>query len=162
MRVPSIFFECYRHHYTPMRCCAQRLGPHYPPICYSCFAKIENDETQCKCMKRFFYATGTHYPPHILFLWRKIIDISLQKKVKKTCQRKLRKLSSRSNQSSTFAIFGGSKMTLQKHSERQHDFNIFPKTRQDFTKKSQKFKVSKFSLELALTCTENNATSFYH
>ena len=57
----------------------------------------------------------------------------------------MRKLSSRSNQSSTFAIFGGSKMSLQKLSERQHDFNIFPKTRQDFTKKSQKFKVSKFS-----------------
>ena len=51
---------------------------------------------------------------------------------------------------------------LQKHSERQHDFNIFPKTRQDFTKKSQKFKVSNFSLELALTCIENNAKSFYH
>ena len=82
--------------------------------------------------------------------------------MQKKCQRKLPKLSSRSNQSSTFAIFWGSKMTLQKHSERQHDFNIFPKTRQDFTKKSQKFKVSKFSLELALTCTENNANSFYH
>merc|ERR1712185_334711 len=47
------------------------------------------------------------------------------KKVRKTCQRKLRKLSSRSNQSSTFAIFGGSKMSLQKLSERQHDFNNF-------------------------------------
>ena len=74
----------------------------------------------------------------------------------------MRKLSSRSNQSSTFAIFGGSKMSLQKLSERQHDFNIFPKTRQDFTKKSQKIKVSSFSLELALTCTENNAKSVYH
>ena len=37
----------------------------------------------------------------------------------------MRKLSSRSNQSSTFAIFGGSKMSLQKLSERQHDFKIF-------------------------------------
>ena len=82
------------------------------------------------------------------------------KKVKKTCQRQMRKLSSRSNQSSTFAIFGGSKMSLQKLSERQHDFNIFPKTRQDFTKKSQKFKVSKFSRELALPCRWNNANSF--
>ena len=32
---------------------------------------------------------------------------------------------------STFAIFGGSKMSLQKLSERQHDFKSFPKTRQD-------------------------------
>ena len=82
------------------------------------------------------------------------------KKVKKTCQRQMRKLNSRSNQSSTFAIFGGSKMSLQKLSERQHDFKSFPKTRQDFTKKSQKFKVSKFSRELALTCRWNNAKRF--
>ena len=35
-------------------------------------------------------------------------------------------------------------MSLQKHSERQHDFNIFPKTRQDFTTKSKKFKEKLF------------------
>ena len=57
-------------------------------------------------------------------------------------------------------FLGGSKMSLQKLSERQHDLNIFPKTRQDFTTKSQKFKVSKFSRELALTCRWNNAKSF--
>ena len=51
--------------------------------------------------------------------------------MQKKCQRKLPKLSSRSNQSLTFTIFGGSKMSLQKLSERQHDFTIFPKTRQD-------------------------------
>ena len=45
---------------------------------------------------------------------------------------------------STFAIFGGSKMSLQKLSERQHEFKSFPKTRQDFTKKSQMFKVWTF------------------
>ena len=33
-------------------------------------------------------------------------------------------------------------MSLQKLSERQHDFTIFPKTRFYVTKKSQKFKVS--------------------
>ena len=27
----SIFWGAYPHHYTPMRCCAQRLGPHDPP-----------------------------------------------------------------------------------------------------------------------------------
>ena len=43
----------------------------------------------------------------------------------------MRKLSSGSNQGSTFALFGGSKMSLQKLSERQHDFTIFPKARQD-------------------------------
>ena len=53
----------------------------------------------------------------------------------------MRKLSSGSNQSSTFAIFGGSKMSLQKLSGRQHDFTIFPKTRFYVTKnhKSSKF-----------------------
>ena len=75
-----------------------------------------------------------------------------QQKIPKKCPRILRKLSSRSNQSSTFAIFGGSKMSLQKLSGRQHDFTIFPKTRFYVTKKSQKFKVSIFSRELALTC----------
>ena len=34
-------------------------------------------------------------------------------------------------------------MSLQKLSERQHDFNIFPKTRQDFTKN---YKSSKFQM----------------
>ena len=42
----------------------------------------------------------------------------------------MRKLSARSNQSSTFAFLGGSKMSLQKLSEREHDFNIF--LRRDF------------------------------
>ena len=28
---PSIFFEAYHHHYTPIRCCAQRFGPRLPP-----------------------------------------------------------------------------------------------------------------------------------
>ena len=53
---------------------------------------------------------------------------------KKICQQLLPKLSSRSNESSIFTIFGGSKMSLQEHSERQGDSNIFPKMRQDFTK----------------------------
>ena len=98
-------------------------------------------------------------PPHILFVWRKILDISLKKKVKKTCQRQMRKLSSRSNQSSTFALFGGSKMSLQKLSERQHDFTKFPMTRFYVTKKSQKFKFPKFARELALTPRGINAKS---
>ena len=72
---PSIFFEAYPHHYTPIRCCAQRLGPHYPPIYYSGGVNIENGETLCKCTKRFFYATGPQ------------------------------KLSSRSNESSIFMFF---------------------------------------------------------
>ena len=132
-----------------------------PPHMLFVFRKNRKWRNSMQVHETLFLCNRYALPPHILFLWRKIIDISLQKKVKKTCQGKLRKLSSRSNQSSTFAIFGGSKMTLQKHSERQHDFNIFPKTRQDFTKKSQKFKVSKFSLELALTCTQHNAKRFY-
>ena len=43
-----------------------------------------------------------------------------------------------------FCNFGGSKMSLQEHSERQGDSNIFPKMRQDITtkiKKVQSFKV---------------------
>ena len=69
----------------------------------------------------------------------------------------MRKLSSGSNQSSTFALFGGSKMSLQKLSERQHDFTKFPMTRFYVTKKSQKFKFSKFARELALTPRGMNA-----
>ena len=71
----------------------------------------------------------------------------------------MRKLSSGSNQSSTFALFGGSKMSLQKLSERQHDFTKFPMTRFYVTKKSQKFKFSKFARELALTPRGINAKS---
>ena len=47
-----------------MRCCAQRLGPHYPPIFYSGGAKIENDETQCKSVKRFFMQQVRTTPPY--------------------------------------------------------------------------------------------------
>ena len=92
-------------------------------------------------------------PPHILFLWRKIIDISLQKKVKKTCQRKLRKLSSRSNQSSTFAFFRGSKKGLQKLSEREHDFNIFLR-RDKMSQKNPNSSKLHFFCALSLTCIE--------
>ena len=38
------------------------------------------------------------------------------------------------------------------------DAKIFPKTRQNFTKRLQKFKVSIFSLAPSLTCRQNNAT----
>ena len=108
-------------------------GRAYPPIFYSGGAKIENDETQCKSVKRFFWWDGSAKVElsferelnfHVFLFFRK------KKKLKK-CPQILRKLSSRSNQSSTFAIFGGSKMSLQKLSERQHVFTIFPKTRQD-------------------------------
>ena len=58
-----------------MRCCAQRLGPQYPPIYYSGGAKHENDKTLYKCMKRISDATGPQ------------------------------KLSSRSNESSIFMFF---------------------------------------------------------
>ena len=120
-----------------------------PPIFYSGGAKIENGETLHKCTKRLFYATG---PQKLSSRSNESSIFFARKKSEKICQRKLPKLSSRSNQSSNFAIVGGSKMSLQEHSERQHDFNIFPKTRQNFDKKSQKFKDSMFSLELALTC----------
>ena len=52
------FLGAYPHHYTPMRCCAQRLGPQYPPIYYSGGAKHENDKTLYKCIKRIYDATG--------------------------------------------------------------------------------------------------------
>ena len=133
-----------------------------PPHMLFVFRKNRKWRNSMQVHETLFLCNRYALPPHMLVVLRKIVDISLQNKVKKTCQGKLRKLSSRSNHSSTFAVFGGSKMSLQKLSERQHDFKSFPKTRQDFTKKSQKFKVSKFSLELALTCTENNAKSFYH
>ena len=73
--------------------------------------------------------------------------------MQKKCPRKLRKLSSRSNQSSTFAFFGGSKMSLQKLSEREHDFNIF--LRRDFMfQKNPKSSKLHFFCALSLTCIE--------
>ena len=148
-----------------MRCCAQRFGPRVPPIFYSGEAKITKLRNSMQIHKTLFLWNGSAK----VELWcRRELKFNVfliffaKKKLQKMCQRKLPKLSSRSNQSSTFAIWGGFKMSLQKHSERQHDFNIFPKTRQDFTKKSQKFKVSRFSLEQALTCPQNNAKRFYH
>ena len=137
---PIVFFEAYPHHYTPIRCCAQRLGPHYPPIYYSGGAKHENDKTLYKCIKRISDATG---PQKLSSRSNKSLNfmffiICATKNVKQICQQILPKLSSRSNESSIFTILGGSKMSLQEHSERQGDSNIFPKMRKDFTEKSTK------------------------
>ena len=62
--------------------CAAFRAARTPPYSIRVRQNSQNDETQCKSVKRFFYATGAHYPPHILFGWRKIIDISLQKSEK--------------------------------------------------------------------------------
>ena len=110
---PSIFFEAYPHHYTPIRCCAQRLGRHYPPIYYSGGAKHENDKTLYKCMKRISDATGpqklssrSNESSIFMFFYN-----SRQKKCEKICQQILPKLSSRLHESSILTILGGSKMT---------------------------------------------------
>ena len=81
--------------------------------------------------------------------------------MKKICQRKLPKLSSRSNQSSTFAMFGDSKMSLQKHSERQHDSNIFPKMRQDFTKKQKSLKIMQTVSPISITLECAKSDTFF-
>ena len=120
--------------------CRAALPPHMPFV----FRKNRKWRNSMQVHETLFLCNRYALPPHILFLWRKIIDISLQKKVKKTCQRKLPKLSSRSNQSSTFAILGGSKMSLQEHSERQGDSNIFPKMRKDFAKNPNSSKCQHF------------------
>ena len=57
-------------------------------------------------------------------------------------------------------FWGGSKMSLQEHSERQGECmwsQVFPKMRQDFTKSS---KVQKCWLELPLTCRWNNEKNY--
>ena len=52
---PSIFFEGYHHHYTPMRCCAQRFWPHVPPpIFYSGEANITKWRNSMQVHKTFF------------------------------------------------------------------------------------------------------------
>ena len=99
--------------------------------------KSKNDETQYKCMKRFFM--GRVCKSWALLQARAKLSCFFinfcKTKMQQKCQRKLSKLSSRSNQNSTFAMFWGPKMSLPNHSEREHDSNIFPKMRNAFTKK---------------------------
>ena len=129
-------------------------GRTYPPIYYSGGAKIAKWRNSIQVHETLFLWNGSAK----VELWCRrelifhVFKYFFQKTMQKICQRKLPKFSSRSNQSSTFAIWGGHKMSLQNQSERQHDSNIFPKMRNAFTKKSKKFRLSKCSLELALTC----------
>ena len=111
--------------------CAAFRAARTPPYSIRVRRNSQNGETQCKCRTLFFNGTGPQTlssgaGESLIFMF----FYFLQEKMQKKCLRKLRKLSSRSNQSSTFAFFWGSKMSLQKLSEREHDFNIFP--RRDF------------------------------
>ena len=75
-----------------------------------------------------------------------------KKKTAKKMSTKIAKIELSFEPELNFCNFWGSKMSLQKHSERQHDSNIFPKMRQDFTK-IKKVQSDKFLKKLALTCT---------
>ena len=134
--------------------CAAFRAARTPPYSIRVRQNSQNGETQCKCIKRFFNGTGLQKlssgaVESLIFMF----FYFLQNKMQNKCPRKLRKLSSRSNHSSTFAIFGGSKVSLQKLSEREHDFNIF--LRRDFMPpKNPNSSKLHFFCALSLTCIE--------
>ena len=113
--------------------CAASRAALPPPYSIRVAQKSKKTKPNASARNAFFMQQVRTTPPYSIRVAQHYRYFA-KKNEKKTCQRKLRKLSSRSNQSSTFASFGSSKMSLQKLSERQHDFKSFPKTRQDFTK----------------------------
>ena len=149
-------FEAYHHHYTPIRCCAQRFGPHLPS--HILFGWRQNH----KMTKPYARAQNIFFQKRVRKSWALVqasasfscfFTFRNKNKIQKTRQRKLRKLSSRSNHSSTFAFFGGPENEPPRALWSQHDSNIFPRRDKISQKKSQRFKVWKLSLALALTCT---------
>ena len=79
-----------------------------------------------RCTSAANITTGATGPPKsssragesLIFMF---CENAREKTSEKICQQILPKLSSRSNESSIFTILGGSKMSLQEHSERQGD-----------------------------------------
>ena len=107
---PIDFFEAYHRHYTPIRCCAQRFGPHIPP--HMLFGWRKNH----KMAKPYTSARTAFFMKRVRKSWALVqarasfscFFYFLQQKTNtKNMSSNLRKLSSRSYHSSTFAFFGG-------------------------------------------------------
>ena len=137
------FVEAYPHHYTPIRCCAQRLGPHYPPYTI----RVAQNT---KMTKPYTSASNVFLMQQVLKSWALVwtrvqLSCFFIIRATKKCEQK-----HANNYCLNWALvrtrarfwpFWGTRKWASKSTLNTKvtacDPNIFPKMRQDFTKSSK-------------------------